>query len=119
VTLWATFAPCFLWIFAGAPYIDRLAGQPRLSAALSAVTAAVVGVIANLSVWFAAHVFFTEVGQWQKGPVSLILPQPGSLDPRALALAALAAALLLWRRWPLPGVLVALALAGGLLRQLG
>jgi chromate transporter len=119
VTLWVTFAPCFLWIFAGAPYIDRLAGQPRLSAALSAVTAAVVGVIANLSVWFAAHVFFAEVAEWQKGPVSLILPQPGSLDLSALALAALAAALLLWRRWPLPGVLAALALAGGLLRGLG
>lgn len=119
VTLWVTFAPCFLWIFAGAPYIDRLAGRPRLSAALSAVTAAVVGVIANLSVWFAAHVLFAEVGAWQKGPVSLILPQPGSLDLRALALAVLAAALLLWRRWPLPGVLAALALAGGLLRVLG
>ncbi|MGC9370822.1 MAG: chromate efflux transporter [Paracoccaceae bacterium] len=115
VTLWVTFMPCFLWIFAGAPYIDRLAGQPRLSAALSAVTAAVVGVIANLSTWFAAHVFFTEVGQWQAGPLRLIAPQPDSLDLRALALAALAAALLLWRRWPLPGVLAVLALAGGLL----
>ena len=119
VTLWVTFAPCFLWIFAGAPYIDRLAGQPRLSAALSAVTAAVVGVIANLSTWFAAHVFFADVGRWQAGPLQLIAPQPDSLDLRALALALLAAALLLWRRWPLPGVLAALALAGALLGQAG
>jgi len=119
VTLWVTFLPCFLWIFAGAPYIDRLAGQPRLSAALSAVTAAVVGVIANLSTWFAAHVFFAEVGQWQAGPLRLIAPHPESLDLRALALALLAAALLLWRRWPLPGVLAALALAGALLGQAG
>ncbi|WP_212525747.1 chromate efflux transporter [Actibacterium sp. MT2.3-13A] len=118
VTLWVTFVPCFLWIFAGAPYIDRLAGQPRLSAALSAVTAAVVGVIANLSAWFAAHVFFAEVGLWQAGPLRLIVPQGASLDPRALALAGLAA-LLLWRGWPLPGILGALALAGGLLGQLG
>lgn len=60
VTLWMTFAPCFLWIFAGAPYIDWLASRPRLSGALSAITAAVVGVILNLSLWFGIHVFFAE-----------------------------------------------------------
>jgi len=58
VTLWVTFVPCFIWIFAGAPLIDWLDGQPRLQGALSGITAAVVGVIANLSLWFAAHVFF-------------------------------------------------------------
>ena len=58
VTLWATFAPCFLWIFAGAPYIERLNAEPRLKSALAAVTAAVVGVILNLTVWFALHVLF-------------------------------------------------------------
>ena len=60
VTLWATFAPCFLWIFAGAPYIERLNAEPRLKAALAAVTAAVVGVILNLTVWFALHVLFAQ-----------------------------------------------------------
>ena len=60
VTLWATFAPCFLWIFAGAPYVERLNNEPRLKAALAAVTAAVVGVILNLTVWFALHVLFVE-----------------------------------------------------------
>ena len=58
VTLWMTFAPCFLWIFAGAPYIDAIGKRPRLSGALAAITAAVVGVILNLSLWFGLHVLF-------------------------------------------------------------
>src|SRR5205085_11125976 len=62
VTTWATFTPCFLWIFLGAPYIERLRGNLRLSSALSAITAAVVGVILNLAVWFALHVFFPQNG---------------------------------------------------------
>ena len=68
VTLWATFAPCFLWIFAGAPYIERLNAEPRLKAALAAVTAAVVGVILNLTVWFALHVLFATVTETWAGP---------------------------------------------------
>jgi len=115
VTLWVTFTPCFLWIFAGAPYIDRLAGMPRLSAALEAVTAAVVGVILNLSLWFAAHVFFGEVALWQAGPLRLIAPDPATLVPLAVALALAAGAMLLWRRWSLPPVLLVLALAGAAL----
>ena len=62
VTLWATFAPCFLWVFTGAPFIERLQSMPRLRGALAGVTAAVVGVILNLSVWFALHVFFERGG---------------------------------------------------------
>jgi chromate transporter len=58
ITTWVTFAPCFLWIFLGAPYIERLRGHARLTAALSAVTAAVVGVILNLAVWFGLHALF-------------------------------------------------------------
>ena len=58
VTLWATFAPCFLWIFVGAPYVERLTSSPKIAGALAGVTAAVVGVILNLSLWFALHVFF-------------------------------------------------------------
>ena len=112
LVLWVTFTPCFLWIFTGAPYIDRLAGLPRLSAALACVTAAVVGVILNLSLWFAAHVFFGEVGIWRSGPLRLIAPDPATLDPLAVGLAALAAVMLLWRHWPLPAVLGAMAALG-------
>lgn len=67
VTLWATFAPCFLWIFAGAPYIERLNREPRLKSALQSVTAAVVGVILNLTVWFALHVLFGKVTRVELG----------------------------------------------------
>lgn len=105
VALWATFAPCFLWIFAGAPWIDRLAHAPRLSAALSGITAAVVGVIANLGLWFAAHVLFDRVGLWEAGPLRLLHPDWASLDPVALLLALAAALFLLRLRLPLPLVL--------------
>jgi chromate transporter len=94
VTLWATFAPCFLWIFAGAPYIERITAAPRLASALSTVTAAVVGVIGNLSLWFALHVLFRHVDERTLGPLRLIVPDPGSLDALALALSALAVVLL-------------------------
>ncbi|MCA8880879.1 MAG: chromate efflux transporter [Rhodobacteraceae bacterium] len=114
LALWVTFVPCFLWIFAGAPYIDRLAGQPRLAGALSAITAAVVGVILNLSLWFASHVFFAEVDRTGWGPFGTIRPVLQSFDPAAAALCALAAAALLWRRWPLPVVLALAAAAGTL-----
>jgi chromate transporter len=56
MTTWVTFVPCFMWIFLGAPYVERLYGNARLGSTLAAITAAVVGVVANLSVWFAAHV---------------------------------------------------------------
>ena len=92
VTLWATFAPCFLWIFAGAPYIERLNAEPRLQAALAAVTAAVVGVILNLTVWFALQVLFAHVGEWRMGPLHVSAPDPATLSFKALALSVLAAA---------------------------
>ena len=95
VALWATFVPCFLWIFLASPYLDRLSARPRLSAALSGVTAAVVGVILNLSVWFGLHVIFTRVTPRQIGPLSLPLPEVSSLDPTALALTLLAGLLML------------------------
>jgi len=90
MTLWATFAPCFLWIFAGAPWIERLERARSLQGALAAITAAVVGVIANLTVWFALHVLFARFVQ---GPLGS-LPDPASLDWRALGLALAAAVLL-------------------------
>ena len=95
ITLWATFTPCFLWIFVGAPYIERLSGSPRLAGALSGVTAAVVGVILNLSLWFALHVFFAKVEPVWHGPLRLWLPDPSTLDLEAFLLAGLAAILLL------------------------
>src|ERR1700675_4088649 len=68
ITLWATFAPCFLWIFAGAPYIERLSTSPRLPGAFAGVPAAVVGVILNLSLWFGLHVLFSRVDAEWYGP---------------------------------------------------
>ena len=105
VTLWMTFAPCFLWIFTGAPYIARLTQMPRLSGALAAITAAVVGVIANLSLWFALHVLFAVVVKIDAGPLHLSLPDPSTLRPFIAALALLAGYLLLRRHWPMPLVL--------------
>ncbi len=111
VTLWMTFVPCFLWVFAGAPYIARLSQMPRLSGALAAITAAVVGVIANLSLWFAAHVAFDKVGELSMGPVRVISPQWTSLDPLSVGLTALAAVMILRLH---QGLALTLGLCGGL-----
>jgi len=102
VALWATFAPCFLWIFAAAPYVDWINAQPRLRGALSAITAAVVGVIANLALWFALHVFFGEVSQNKIGPLTLWQPDLSTLDWRVLVLAALSGWVLLRQKWGVP-----------------
>jgi len=111
VALWATFAPCFLWIFAGAPYIEWITHQPRLKGALQAITAAVVGVILNLAIWFALHVFFAKVDLISAGPARLWMPTLASLDWRIVGLSALAALLLLVRHWSIPAVLAAMSLA--------
>ncbi len=111
VALWMTFIPSFLFIFAGAPFIDRLTHMPRLSGALAAITAAVVGVIANLSLWFALHVLFATVPEVTLGPLHLALPEPESFRPLAAALAVLAGLLLLRLHWPL---LAVLAVSAGL-----
>ena len=85
-----TFAPCFAWIFLGAPFMERLRSNRALSAALSAVTAAVVGVILNLAIWFALHVIWRDVTRVQAGPLSLELPVLSSVDWAAAALSVLA-----------------------------
>lgn len=105
VALWATFAPCFLWIFAGAPYLEWITHQPRLKGALHAITAAVVGVILNLAIWFALHVFFAKVDLIQAGPLKLWTPELASLDWRVVALSAIAAVLIFRRHWSIPAVL--------------
>lgn len=110
VALWMTFVPCFLWIFVAAPYLARITADPRLSGALTAIMAAVVGVIANLSLWFALHLLFGSVTPRSFGPVHLIIPDPASLNLTALVLAALSALLLLWFHRPLWQVLTASAL---------
>jgi len=91
LTLWVTFLPCFAWIFLGAPYLERLHDAPRLKGALAGVTAAVVGVIANLALWFGLRVLFGTVRPVAIGPFLLDVPAAASLDPLAVLLAALAA----------------------------
>ncbi len=107
IALWATFVPCFLWIFAGAPYVEWITRQARLKGALDAITAAVVGVILNLAVWFSLHVFFTHVSPVTRGPLILWTPDLASIDWRVLALAGLSAILLLYRHWNIAAVLAA------------
>jgi chromate transporter len=95
VAVWVTFAPCFLWIFAGAPYIERLANMPRLSGALSAITAGVVGVIANLALWFGLLVLFGELTRVETGPVTMVWPIWSSMNIAAVGLFFLSAVRLL------------------------
>src|SRR5215218_10357085 len=79
LTTWVTFAPCFLWIFIGAPFVEALRGAKALNAALAAITAAVVGVILNLAVWFGLHVLFARVSVMRYGPLSLEVPDLSSV----------------------------------------
>ncbi|MGH6628860.1 MAG: chromate transporter, partial [Burkholderiales bacterium] len=105
ITTWMTFAPCFLWIFAAAPWLDRLERNRSLQGGLAALTAAVVGVIASLAVWFALHVLFTRVTR----VAGIALPDLASLDWRAAVLTVLAFALLFRTRL---GVIGTLAVCG-------
>jgi chromate transporter len=94
LTTWVTFVPCFLWIFLGAPFIEKLRGNAALSGAMSAITAAVVGVIFNLAVWFAVHTLFRDVTTLAAGPLHIELPAPATIIlPSALLAAAAAFAL--------------------------
>ncbi|MBF9034242.1 chromate efflux transporter [Rhodobacterales bacterium HKCCE2091] len=110
VTLWVTFAPSFLWIFLGAPYVEWIGGQRRLTGALSGITAAVVGVILNLSLWFALSTLFGAVDRVPVGPASVWWPDRGSFRLEALILSVLAAQLLLRIKLDL---IVVLALMAG------
>jgi chromate transporter len=96
LTTWVTFVPCFLWIFAGAPFIERLRGNKALSAALTAITAAVVGVIFNLAIWFAIHTLFGQTIAVRSPTGSFDVPVPASINIAAVAL-ALAAAIAIFR----------------------
>jgi chromate transporter len=117
LTIWVTFAPCFLWIFLGAPYVEALRGNKVLSAALGAITAAVVGVIANLALWFALHVIFRQVQRVELLVLSPDLPVLSSLDWRAAVLAAAAMVAMLRFKLGMIPALAACAVAGVLLTR--
>lgn len=119
VTTWVTFAPCFLWIFALAPWIERLQHAKRLKGGLSAITAAVVGVIANLTLWFALHVLFQKVERVSAGPLHFDMPDWASLDWRAVLLSLIALLLIFALRWNVLKTLGVLALAGLVISQIG
>jgi len=112
MTTWVTFTPSMLWIFAGAPFIEPLRANKSLSGALAAITAAVVGVILNLSVWFALHVLFGKVTEMHAGPLRWYAFDPLALDLRATALAAIAAVLAFGLHRSLIEVVVAMAALG-------
>ena len=118
VTTWATFAPCFLFIFVGAPYVEYVRQNKRLSAALRGITSAVVGVVANLALWFSLHTLFGALRTMQIGAASLLIPVANSLDWRAASITLVAAlAMFRWRVGMFPTLLGA-AIAGVLLRGL-
>ena len=96
LTTWVTFVPPIALIFAGAPFVEQLRANQRLSGALAAITAAVVGVILNLTVWFALHVLFGQVREARAGPLRWYAFDPLALDLKVAALAALAAVLAFW-----------------------
>jgi chromate transporter len=112
LTTWVTFVPCFLFILLGAPYVERLRHNRALSAALTGITAAVVGVIANLAVYFALHTLFDRTEVLEFGPLSLDLPDLAALDLTALTVGALGAVLLFARGWSVLRTLGVCALVG-------
>jgi chromate transporter len=115
VTVWVTFVPCFLWIFLGAPYIEALRGRQSLTAALSGVTAAVVGVILNLAVWFSVHTLFARVDEVHAFGARLLVPDWGTLDPVSLVLAVAAMVAIFRFKLGMVPVLVGSVVAGAAL----
>lgn len=116
---WVTFAPCFLWIFLGAPFIERMRGNAALAGALSAITAAVVGVVLNLALWFAIHAVFRRVTPVEAGPVRFDMPILTSVDPWTAALTVAAIVAVFRFKVGTFAVLAAAALAGIVLRLAG
>jgi chromate transporter len=116
---WVTFTPCFLWIFLGAPFIERLRGNKGLAGALSAITAAVVGVILNLSIWFSLHTVFRQTTPVRSYGLSFDMPVPSSIDWPALLLAVLAATAIFRLNMGMLSVLGLSCAAGVLLRAVG
>lgn len=116
---WVTFTPCFLWIFVGAPYIERLRGNIGLAGALGAITAAVVGVILNLSIWFALHTLFRETLPVHAFPLDFDRPVLTSVDVPALVLSIAAATAIFRFKLGMLTVLAGSCAAGVALRMVG
>ena len=112
LTTWVTFTPCFLWIFLGAPFVERLRSNQGLASALAAITAAVVGVVLNLAAWFALHTLFNEVGQFSRFGMSMPIPVLASWQPVATLLALLALIAVFYFRFGTGVLLMTCALAG-------
>jgi chromate transporter len=113
LTTWVTFVPCFMFVFLGAPYVERLRNNQGLSAALTGITAAVVGVIANLAVYLAIHTLFAATTHHTWGPIDLQLPVLASWRPVAAVIAAIAAVLIFALKWSVLRTLGVCALLGG------
>ena len=114
LTTWVTFVPCFLWIFLGAPFAERMRGNVALSSAMTAITAAVVGVVLNLAVWFALHTIFAEVFDYRAGPLRVDIPVLNSVSIPALVL-TIAAMVAVFRFRAGPLAVIAGAAAAGIL----
>jgi chromate transporter len=112
LVVWVTFVPCFLFVFLGAPYVERLRTNRSLSAAMSAVSAAVVGVIANLSVYFSLHTLFDDTTRIDNGILRMTLPAWDSVNIRALVLTAFACVLVFRYKWTTVRVMLTLAVVG-------
>jgi chromate transporter len=112
ITTWVTFVPCFLFVLLGAPYIERLRSNRSIGAALTGITAAVVGVIANLAIYFAIHTLFSETKSIDNGPLEFSLPVLDSLQWEPLVVTGLACWLLFARRWSVLRTLGVCAIAG-------
>jgi chromate transporter len=119
LTTWVTYLPCFLWIFLGAPYVERVRESRALRGALAAITAAVVGVILNLAIWFALHTLFSRVDELRAGPFRVGVPELASIDPMAALIAGAAVLAALRFHAPLWLLLGGSALTGLALRLLG
>jgi chromate transporter len=115
LTTWVTFVPCFLWIFLGAPFVERMRGNVALSSAMAAITAAVVGVVLNLAIWFALHTVFAEVFEFRAAPLQFDVPVLSSVNLTALLLTVAAlVAMFRLKAGPLP-VIAGCGIAGLLL----
>jgi chromate transporter len=112
LTTWVTFVPCFLFIFVGAPWIEHLRGRQGLTAALSGITAAVVGVIVNLALWFSLHVLFAELHEARPAGVRLLVPEWGSIDAAALLITLGSFGALFLLHWGMIRTLLLAAAAG-------
>jgi len=119
IATFVTFAPCFVWIFAGAPHVERLRGNPRLSGALEGITAAVVGVIASLALWFAVHALFARATRFDQGPLDFDWPVLTSINPLAALLALVAAVAIFRFKLGIATTILAAAAAGFALSAAG